>query len=291
MTSTLAELCSRWAPNDGANPTALPGVAVYRRDFGTGPEHGIYTRRLFIVAQGRKSAMVGDDIFVYDPENYLVISVPLPVVSEIMDASSEVPFLSVAIEFSIESVRDVLLRGAKLLQSLEPPKLQRGLAVSNVEPRMKLATLRLLSLLDAPEDIEVLAEPCIQEILYYVLKGPQGGFLRAMAMGDGHQRLIADVLMQIHDDCTQDFNVPELAAQARMSETVFYEAFRSVTASTPIQYIKRLRLLQAHRQLVMDGMNVSEAAFSVGYNSTSQFSREFKRVFGASPSHYVQQVV
>jgi AraC-like DNA-binding protein len=154
------------------------------------------------------------------------------------------------------------------------------------EPIREVAT-RLLDLLDRPEDIGVLGPLYRRELLYHVLKGPRGGFLRAVAMGHGQQRAIAEVLTTIHADCSQTFTVADLATMAGMSESVFYEAFKSVTAATPLQYIKRLRLQEAHRQLTLGLNNVSGAAYEVGYNSLSQFSREFTRVFGANPSSYL----
>ena len=147
-----------------------------------------------------------------------------------------------------------------------------------------ILTARLIDLLDHPEDVAVLAPLYRRELLYHVLRGPRGGLLRAVAMGRGQQRAIGDVLATIHADCTRSFTVPELAGMAAMSESVFYEAFRSVTAATPLQYIKRLRLQEAHRRLTRGVTDVSGAARGVGYASMSQFSREFSRLFGAAPS-------
>lgn len=287
QTPSLADLCGRYATEDGVSHTPIDGMSIYRRDRVIEKGHTIYTRRLFLVAQGRKRAMIGDEIFAYDPEHYLAISVPLPVMSQILEATPERPFLSIALDIPIEMIREVALQGREHFATKAAPEPQRGLAVSRLTPRMKDATRRLLTLLETPEDIPVLAEMYIKELLYHVLKGPQGGFLLSLAMGGSHQKAIADVLTLLHDDCTQDINVRALASSVGMSETVFYEAFRAVTASSPVQYVKRLRLLEAHRQMTVCFKNVSEAAYSVGYNSTSQFSREFKRVFGVSPSSYV----
>ena len=283
----LAARCLAHGPLDGANPTAIEGVLVYRRNTTSEPGNAVYRRSIFLVAQGRKQAHVGDEAFVYDPDHYLVTSVPLPVMSQILVASPERPFLSLAIHFELEAVREIMTRAGDVLapSASEPP--QRGLASCPVTDPIRDIAGRLLDLLERPEDIAVLAPLYRRELLYHVLKGPRGGFLRAVAMGHGQQRAIAEVLATIHADCTRAFTVAELATKAGMSESMFYEAFKAVTAATPMQYIKRLRLQEAHRQLTLGLNNVSGAAYGVGYNSLSQFSREFTRVFGANPSSYL----
>ncbi len=279
--------CLVHGPADGANPTAIDGVAVYRRNATSQPGNAVYARSIFLVLQGRKQAQVGEDTFVYDPDNYLVTSVPLPVVSRILAASAERPFLSLAIDFSLEAVREIMTRAGDVMAPRVAEPLSRGLTACPVTAPVRDVIGRLVGLLDRPEDAAVLGPLYRRELLYHVLKGPRGGFLRAVAMGHGQQHAIAEVLTTIHSDCTRTFAVSRLAALAGMSESVFYEAFKSVTASTPIQYIKRLRLQEAHRRLTMGLSNVSDAAYAVGYNSLSQFSREFTRVFGANPSTYL----
>lgn len=283
----LARRCLAHGPLDGPNPTAVEGLSVYRRDATIEPTNAVYERSIFLVCQGRKQARVGDDRFVYDADNYLVTSVPLPVVTQILEASPERPFLSLAVHFELEVVREIMTLAGDVLapSASEPP--QRGLAACPVTDPIRAVATRLLDLLDHPEDASVLGPLYRRELLYQVLKGPRGGFLRAVAMGHGQQRAVAEVLATIHADCTQSFTVSELAGLAGMSESVFYEAFKSVTAATPVQYIKRLRLQEAHRQLTLGLNNVSGAAYGVGYNSLSQFSREFTRAFGANPSSYL----
>ena len=280
----LVQQCLAHGPRDGANPTAIEGLTIYRRDDTAAPVAAVYERSIILVMQGRKRARVGDDAFVYDPDNYLVTSVPLPVASEILVASRRRPFLSLAIRFELEAVREIMAHAGDVLapSTAEPP--QRGLVASPVTASIRDIAARLLGLLDRPQDIPVLAPLYLRELLYRALEGPRGGFLRAVAMGHGQQQAIADVLTTIHADCTQTFAVADLAASAGMSASVFYEAFKAVTASSPVQYIKRLRLQEAHRQLSLGLSNVSGAAYGVGYNSLSQFTREFTRVFGANPS-------
>jgi AraC-like DNA-binding protein len=284
-----ATRCLAHGPLDGANPTAIRGLSIYRQNALSERANAVYERIIFLVVQGRKQARVGGDTFVYDPDNYLVVSVPLPVVSQILVASVERPFLSLAIRFDLEAVREIMVQaGEGLAPSASGPP-QRGLAACPVTDPIRDTTTRLLDLLDRPEDVPVLAPLYHRELLYHVLKGPRGGFLRAVAMGHGQQHAISEVLALIHADCTQTFTVSRLAAMAGMSESVFYEAFKSVTGATPMQYVKRLRLQEAHRQLTLGLNNVSGAAYGVGYNSLSQFSREFTRVFGTNPSTYLSR--
>jgi AraC-like DNA-binding protein len=280
----LADKSRSYAPQEGPNPTPIAGLSVYRRDATSAPSGAVYQRSIFLVTQGRKQARVGDETFVYDPDNYLVIAVPLPVESQILEASPARPFLSLAIDVDLEAVRELVARAGAALPptASEPP--QRGLAACPVSPALREAAARLLDLIERPEDVAVLGPLYQRELLYHVLKGPRGGFLRALAMGYGQQHAISEVLTTIHTDCTRAFTVPELASRAGMSESVFYEAFKAVTATTPTQYIKRLRLQEAHRRLTLGLSNVSGAAYEVGYNSLSQFTREFTRVFGANPS-------
>lgn len=275
--------CLAHAPVDGANQTAVPDLWVYRRDR-PATENTVYGCGIILVAQGRKQARMGEEVFVYDRDHYLVTAVPLPVVSEILIASPERPFLSLFVSFGLEDVREIVARAGSALPPIAPAPPQRGLAACPMTGAVMAVAHRLLGLLEQPEDIAVLAPMLRCELLYYVLKGPQGGLLRALAMGHSQQRAVADVLTAIHADCSRTFTVAELAAMAAMSESVFFEAFKAVTATTPLQYIKRLRLQEAHRLITWGATNVSGAAQRVGYNSLPQFSREFTRLFGANPS-------
>lgn len=280
----FADFMARHAPEEGHHHTALDGLILFRRDSAFVVGNIIYTPSICVVLQGRKVAKVGGESLFYDADNYLVTSVPLPVVAEILGAGPEAPFLSLVFELDLATVRRVLYEGRGVFEAYPPPEVQRGLAVSAVTSGLRGATQRLLGLLDRPEDVPVLAPLVIQEIIYEVLKGPQGGFLRALAQGHGQERVISDVLTSIHADPTQAFHIPSMAAEVGMSESVFYEAFKTVTSASPLQYIKRLRLMEAYRRLTSGWGNVSEAAYEVGYNSPSQFSREFKRLFGVPPS-------
>ena len=168
----FASRCLAHGPEDGVNPTAIPELSIYRRNAISAPASAVYQPSIFLVAQGKKQALVGEDAFVYDPDHYLVTSVPLPVVSQILAASSRRPFLSLAIAFDIEAVRELMSRAGDALapSATEPP--QRGLASCPVTAPIHDIATRLLDLLDQPEDIPVLAPLYLRELLYQVLKGP-----------------------------------------------------------------------------------------------------------------------
>ncbi len=282
--SEFVEECLKRAPREGPNSTAIEGLSIYRRSATSEPVNAVYERSIFLVAQGRKQAIVGDDRFVYDPDSYLLTSAPLPVLSEILVASPERPLLALVLEFELDVVRQIMSGAGNLPVPTAVEPAQRGLTACSVTGPIRDVAGRLMCLLDEPDDVAFLAPLYRRELLYHVLKGPRGGFLRALARGHGQQCAITNVLSRIHANCTSAFTVAELASEAAMSESLFYEAFKAVTATTPLQYIKHLRLHEAHRQLTLGLNNVSGAAYGVGYNSLSQFSREFTRVFGTNPS-------
>ena len=287
--SELVARCLDHGPREGPNPTAIGGLEIFRCDAPTPPAEAVYQPSVFLVAQGRKETTVGNDLFTYDPSRYLVTSVPLPVRSEIVRASREAPFLSVAIRVELEVVRELVGQAGDSSDRAFDEPLERGLASCPVTEEIRDVSIRLVRLLDAAEDIPVLGPLYLRELLHHVLRGPRGNFLRAVAMGRGRQGAIADILAAVHADCARTFTVPDLAASAAMSESVFYEAFRDVTGASPIQYIKNLRLQEARRRLTLGVANVSGAARDVGYRSLSQFSRDFKRLFGVRPSSVLRR--
>lgn len=284
MTTPFEASCRRHAPEPGLNPTAIDGVAIFRVDHPQPPTNAVYGRGIFLVASGRKRTTVGHASFEYDPDHYLVTSVPLPVVSEIREASPGHPFLALTVALDVDEARELLLTAPALREGAPAGPPERGLAAAVVPPRLRDAALRLTALLDEPLDIPALAPLVRREVLYHVLRGPQGAFVRSLALGAPRHRSIDQALRAIHQDYARPVGVPDLARRAGMSETTFFEVFRTVTGATPLQYVKRLRLLEAHRRIAHGLDTVSGAAVSVGYASHSQFSREFTRMFGVNPS-------
>lgn len=279
---TLVQILGRHAKTEGRTPTAIDGVEIFRADGPSPIRCSLYSACLILVAQGRKRARVGEDVYEYSPARYLVLPVSLPIHAQIVEARSDRPFLS----FSVR-VDPTLLAGvvSEVDPGKAPPrKAVRGIAVSETTGELLDAAVRLLSCLDSPADCRVLAPWIEREILYRVLLGPQGDLLRAVGSRDSRLGQVARAMAMIHSRYEQPLRVADLAREARMSESTFYEAFRSITSLSPLQYLKEVRLHRARQIVVWDGGSAQGAAQQVGYASASQFSREFKRRFGRPPS-------
>jgi AraC-like DNA-binding protein len=240
----------------------------------------VYQPKILIVGQGRKRAYLGGEVYQYDPFNYLVLTVPLPAECE-TEASPEEPLLLLAINVEPAMLGEMLLE----MDEPSPPAATtpRGISCTPMSEGLGGAVIRLLECLKDPLDSRMLGRQTVREIVYRVLLGEQGGALRALANRDDHFARIARVLRQVHADYARPWSVEEMARKAGMSVAAFHHYFKLVTASSPLQYLKRIRLDHAKRLMAHDGYNAGTAARAVGYESASQFSREFKRLFGVTP--------
>jgi AraC-like DNA-binding protein len=283
----LARLLGEVAVHEGLHPTAVDGVRVLRRTEPLRRSPMVYHPNIVIVGQGRKRAYLGDEVYTYDAFNYLVSSVPIPAECE-ADASPEDPILIVAIDVEPTMLGELILE----MDELSPPPVgptPRGLSTTPMGEELVGSVIRLLECLKSPLDSRILGRQAVREIAYRVLLGEQGGSLRALASRDDHFARIARVVKYIHVEHARPLSVEELARRAGMSVPVFHHHFKLVTASSPLQYLKRIRLDRAKRLMAHDGYNASTAARAVGYESPSQFSREFKRLFGVTPVEEAEQ--
>jgi AraC-like DNA-binding protein len=277
----MVELLKRLTHQDGANPSVLDCVTLMRASVARPRTPVMYEPSIFIVCQGRKRGFLGDQVFVYDAQQYLVLSVPLPFECE-TEASPEKPLLGISIRVDLTMVAELLMalnesRGSTIS---EP----RGIYATQLDASLSGAVLRLLEALASPCDGRILGPSIVREILYRVLTGVQGDAIRA-ALAHQHQfGRIAKALRRIHVDYRAGLDVDTLASEAGMSLAVFHAHFKAVTSTSPMQYVKTTRLHHARLLIAHDGFNVSAAARQVGYESASQFSREFKRLFGLSPA-------
>lgn len=277
----LARLLGEVAVEEGLHPTAVEGVQVLRRTESLARGPMVYHPNIIIVGQGRKRAYLGDRVYTYDPLNYLVSSVPMPAECE-AEASPEGPILCVAIDVEPAVLGELVLE----MDEHAPPPVgptPRGFSTTPMNEELVGAVVRLLECLRSPLDSRILGRQVVREIAYRVLLGEQGGALRALASRDDHFARVARVVKYIHAEHARSLSVEELARRAGMSVPVFHHHFKLVTASSPLQYLKRIRLDRARRLMAHDGYNASAAARAVGYESPSQFSREFKRLFGVTP--------
>lgn len=282
----LTTLLNEVAVREGTHPSSIPGVELARVSKSLPRSLMIYQPNIIIVGQGQKRCYLGNQVFTYDAMNYLVLSVPLPMECE-ATASPEEPLLVVAI-----NVEQVML--GELILEMDDPMPQagmtpRGVKTTPMSDELSSAVIRLLECIKSPQDARMLGRQTVREIVYRVLCGEQGGPLRALASRDDHFTRIARVLKYIHTEYAQPLSAEDLAKRSGMSVSIFHHHFKLVTANSPLQYLKRIRLDRARVLMAHDGYNANTAARAVGYESPSQFSREFKRLFGVSPTQDSEQ--
>ncbi|MGH8081016.1 MAG: AraC family transcriptional regulator N-terminal domain-containing protein [Lysobacter sp.] len=277
----LAQAIDRNSDGDGLHPTALPRVQLIRSSRCIEAIHELHNPAVCIVAQGSKRVMLGDCIFDYDRSRYLVVSVDVPILGQIVQASEDEPYLCLRIDL------DPALLSALWLESGLPADHDSApgpsLMLSDASSDLLDAATRLLALLDTPNDIAMLAPLVEREILYRLMKGEQASRLREIAHGESRLRHVARAIDWIKRNYRQPFDMGELAAHARMSSSALHAHFKSVTRMSPLQYQKQLRLQQARGLMLGQAMDAATAGHAVGYDSPSQFSREYARLFGAPP--------
>ena len=283
----MVRLLEKLAPNEGYTQSALDSVRLMRSDRPLGRTPVFYEPSIVIVCQGRKLGFLGDEVYIYDAQHYLVLSVPLPFSTE-TQASPEEPMLAVSIRLDLLELSDLITQiGATGRHPDAPPA---GIASTPLAGHLAGATVRLLEVLTDPLDALVLGPGIVREICYRVLTGEQGGAMRAALTHHGRFGRVARALKRIHADYATPLNVAGLAEEAGMSVPAFHANFRTVTQTSPIQYIKSTRLHQARLMMIRDGVTAAAAAGRVGYESASQFSREFKRLFGRTPANEVRDM-
>jgi len=281
---TRRELASRIALITGAageHVTAIPGVILYHRDAPTPCYRASYEPSLSIFAQGRKHIILGETEYVCDSSSFLLSSIDVPALSQIVEASAKVPLLVMFMRFDMPMVREMLSQEDLPEVAAHPHR--QGMAVGETTLGLLSACNRLLDLLDTPEDIPFL-NPLIQrEIIYRLLKTPQAGRLRAIATSGDLVQRTARAISWLRANFTKPLHVEELANTARMGVSTLHHQFRALTSMSPLQYQKMLRLQTARERMLMDGLDATTAAYEVGYESISQFSREYSRCFGLPP--------
>lgn len=284
----LATLIDRHIEKDGVHATALPSVFFIRHTTLAEPSYGMYKPSFCLVLQGAKKVWLAQECFTYTPAEYLVASVNLPVIAQVTNASPDQPYLGFKLEFTPDQILSVL-RDSPLNMALKEPA-KRAMFVSRMEPSLFDAAKRLVRLLNNPADIPVLAPLIIQEILYRVLKGSHGAALAQIARSGSAAYRIKDVIDYIMQHFERAFRIEALAEVANMSVSSLHRHFKEVTAMSPIQFQKQLRLQEARRLLLSEATDAADVAFRIGYESPSQFSREYSRMFGLPPSHDIRRL-
>ncbi|MBP1848212.1 AraC-like DNA-binding protein [Rhizobium petrolearium] len=265
----------------GLFPTAIDGFNIVRSFQSMMPMRNIYRPSLCVVLEGAKELHFGDERLSYGTMECLVVSVGLPATGRIVEASEEVPYVGVLIDFDVATMRDVL----EQLDALPIQSEESGPCafVAKVDQPLADCILRLVKLLATPKAIPVLAPSIVREICYWLLSGPHGGEICKLALPESNIERVVRAVSVLHTNFAETLRVEHLADIARMSPSSFHQHFKALTSMTPLQFQKQLRLLEARRLMVTEAANVAEAAYKVGYESASQFSREYSRTFGIAP--------
>ena len=284
----MIELLAALTTGEGIHPPLLEGVQLMRMERYVPPVPVLYEPSIVVIAQGRKRGYVGGRVYTYDPYNYLVLTVPLPFECE-TEASPSQPLLGVSIRADLSVLSELMMNmDAPAFPASAPEPL--GICSTPLNKPLSEAVTRLLEHLTNPETARILGPQTVREITYHVLCGEQGNALRAALTLNSQFSQMSRALRRIHSEYTQTLDINTLAKDANMSLSVFHRRFKELTSTPPLQYIKTVRLHQARMLMAREGASAGEAAYQVGYESPSQFSREFKRLFTKTPSEEAAQV-
>jgi AraC-like DNA-binding protein len=281
LRADLARKIASLIGNEENRITAIPALSLHQRNAPTPPCRTTYHPGIIVVAQGSKHVNLGKSSFVYDAAHYLLTAVDLPIVSWVAEATQETPCLVLSLKLDISMVRDLLSR--EEIHVADAPSDSPAMSIGETTPEFLSACCRLLDLLNRPEDIPFLSGLIQREIIYRILRGPEGARLRSIAtLGDQSHRT-AKAIAWIAANYSKTLRVEELAELSSMGVSTLHHHFRMLTSMSPLQYQKQLRLQSARNLMLNSGMDASSAAFEVGYESPTQFNREYSRFFGQPP--------
>ncbi|WP_252270796.1 AraC family transcriptional regulator [Pseudomonas subflava] len=279
---TLVDLIGRHATTDGIHGTPISGLRLTRSNTPTMPMPVVYEPTLCLIVQGRKHVAIGTTSYVYDAAKYLVASVDIPVMGAVIEASEASPYLSLMLDLDMTDLSglDLQYPAATGMNG----KAGAAIELNDTTPELLDAAMRLVRLLDKPSDIEALTPLIIREILYRLLTGPGNGIVRQMARADSRLRQIAKAIAWLRSHYREPCRIDHIAELAGMSRSTFHAHFKAVTSMTPLEFRSQLRLQEARRLMVAEALDAAEAGYRVGYESPSQFSRNYLRLFGATPA-------
>lgn len=286
----LAALLARHTDGkgNGAHKTDINQLEFTRESSASTALHDVCGPFLAIIVQGKKAVLLGEETYSYGVAQYLVVSVDLPLSAFVVEATPDKPYLGFKLNLDPIQLCDIITEirpGARKKENSV-----RGLFVSNADAPLLDCAIRLTRLLDTPQDIPMLAPMIIREIYYRLLTGEQGEAVRQIATSGSNMQRIAEVIKLIKADFTKPMRIEDLAGQASMSPSSFHHHFKKVTSMSPLQYQKQLRLLEARRLMLAENSDAANAAYQVGYESSSQFSREYSRMFGAPPIKDIERL-
>jgi AraC-like DNA-binding protein len=284
----LARIVTRYATEDREVSTTVEGLFFTRRTSPTQPLYVAQWPCFALVVQGRKSITLGDEVLQYGVGDCLLVALDLPVTSRVIQASAEEPHLCVGMAINPSRLAELVSRAPAPTPIPAFSQCRRGVAVHAASSELLDAVLRLLRLLDRPADLAAMGPLIEQEILWRLLNGPDGARLLRIATAEGHSSKITRATAWLREHFAQPLRIEALAEQVGMSESSLHHHFKAVTNMTPMQYQKQLRLYEARRLMLAEGLDVGAAGFNVGYQSPSQFSREYRRFYGLSPARDIE---
>ncbi len=281
MRADLARKIAAHIHGEGEQATGIQGLSIYRRTAPSACASATYQPSLVVFVQGQKRINVGRTTYLCNESNFLLTSIDLPVVSQVVAATPQVPLFCLLLRLEMPSVRRIL--SEEEFHIPEESSGTRGMAIGVTSVELLDACTRLIDLIDAPQDIPFLGNLIQREIIYRVLRSPQGSHLRAIATQGEQSHRTAKAVSWLRENYARPLRVEELAAMAQMGVSTLHHHFRSLTAMSPLQYQKHLRLHVARERMLHEGLDAASAAFEVGYESASQFNREYSRFFGQPP--------
>ncbi|HBB9944872.1 AraC family transcriptional regulator [Vibrio parahaemolyticus] len=287
-TQKLAKLIDRWTGNANQYDTPISGLRFSRWTTPTPPTSYTHNPSICLIAQGRKRVLLGEESFIYDANHFLISSVELPIIANIIEASEEQPYLGLIVELDLTEISQLIIDSE--LAFTQSKEAQKGIAVGELSESLLGAFVRLAELLDEGQNIKILAPIIKREIFYRLLMSEQGTRLHQIVTAGSHSHQIAKAIDWLKNNFVKPLSVGDLASYTGMSKSSFYTHFRSMTSMTPLQFQKKLRLSEARRLMLTENLDAMAATFKVVYESPSQFSREYSRLFGAPPSKDIKSL-
>ncbi|MGL1336391.1 AraC family transcriptional regulator N-terminal domain-containing protein [Vibrio parahaemolyticus] len=287
-TQKLAKLIDRWTGDANQYDTPISGLRFSRWTTPTPPTSYTHNPSICLIAQGRKQVLLGEESFIYDANHFLISSVDLPIIANIIEASEEQPYLGLIMELDLTEISQLIVDSE--LAFTQSKEAQKGIAVGELSESLLDAFVRLAELLDEGQNTKILAPIIKREIFYRLLMSEQGTRLHQIVTAGSHSHQIAKAIDWLKNNFVKPLSVGDLASYTGMSKSSFYTHFRSMTSMTPLQFQKKLRLSEARRLMLTENLDAMAATFKVGYESPSQFSREYSRLFGAPPSKDIKSL-
>jgi AraC-like DNA-binding protein len=277
----LQDLIERHTSGDGIHASPISGLKLLRSAAPTLPMPVVYEPTFCLIAQGRKRVTLGNEAYEYFPARYLIASVDLPVVGTVTEASEEEPYLSISLDLDMALLAELAI--ALPAELRDTASLGAGLEVNPLTPELLDASARLLALLDTPGDIAALAPLVLREIHYRLLANPNSGLVRHLAQANSQLNRISQAIVWLRAHYMENFRIDQMADIAGMSRSTFHAHFRTVTALSPLEFRTQLRMQEARRLMMAEALSAASVAYRVGYESPSQFSRDYGRTFGVPP--------